>query len=174
MSASLPPGFIRGVLQLCVVTRDYRRAVDDFLRLGIGPWRVYTFGPDSVTDMTYRGKPSAHVMKAALATTGAMEWEIIQPLQGPTIYDDFLDRHGGGVQHIAVDCAGATWTEKVSRFEAAGFRVVQSGNWLGRMPYAYFEAEAAPGTIFEIWEEQPGFVMPEPEEWWPARSGPGT
>jgi hypothetical protein len=172
-SVSVPSGFIRNVLQIGLVTRDYRRAIAGFLQLGIGPWRVYTLGPDTVADMTYRGKPSPHAMKICLATTGALEWEIIQPVQGPTIYDEFLDRRGEGVQHIAVDCAGASWAEKVARFAAQGFRVVQSGSWLGRMPYAYFATESATGTVFEIWDEAPGFVMPEPEEWWPGRSGPG-
>jgi hypothetical protein len=163
----LPSGFIGEVIQIGLVTRDYRKAIVGFLQLGIGPWRVYGFGPETVSDMTYRGKPSPYAMKVCLATLGTMEWEIIQPLQGPSIYHDFLERHGEGVHHVAVRCSGLTWAETVARFEAQGLRLVQSGSWLGKMPYAYFESDPPTGTTFEIWQEAADFVMPEPEERWP-------
>jgi hypothetical protein len=35
-----------------------------------------------------------------------MMWEIVQPLTGPNIYEEFLDRHGEGIHHVAVDCKG--------------------------------------------------------------------
>ena len=167
---SLPTGFVTDVLQVCIVTRDYRRAIAGFLKLGIGPWRVYTFGPDTVSSMTYRGQASPHVMKICLATTGSMEWEIVQPVVGPTIYHNFLEKHGEGVHHVAIKCLNLTWAEKIAHLEAAGFRVIQSGSWLGKMPYAYFETESSTGTTFEIWDEPAGFVMPEPEELWPNPS----
>jgi hypothetical protein len=168
---ALAEAFLGEAIQICTVTRDYRKAIAGFLELGIGPWRVYTFGPETVSEMTYRGRPSPHVMKVCLAMLGRMEWEIIQPVAGPSIYDDFLARHGEGAHHIAVRCAGASWAGKVAGFEARGFPVVQSGSWLSCMPYAYFDTEAATGTIFEIFDEPPDFTLPEPEEWWPAKSG---
>jgi hypothetical protein len=87
--AGLPADFLSEAVQLCTVTRDYRKAVAGFLKLGIGPWQVHSFGPETVSDMTYRGKPSPHVMKVCLARLGRMEWEIIQPVEGPTIYESF-------------------------------------------------------------------------------------
>jgi hypothetical protein len=153
----LPNAFVSQVIQICIVTRDYRRTIAGFLKLGIGPWRVYTLGPDTVSNMTYRGKPSPHVIKVCLATIGGMEREIVQPVERPTIYDDFLAQHGEGVHHVAVSCAGLTWAEKIARFEAEGFHVVQSGSWLGQMPYAYLETEDSTGTTFEIYDEIGGF-----------------
>jgi methylmalonyl-CoA/ethylmalonyl-CoA epimerase len=166
--AAFPAGFLSEAIQVCTVSRDYRKAIAGFLKLGIGPWQVHRFSPATVSEMTYRSKPSPHVMMVCLASLGRMEWEIIQPVEGPTIYEEFLARHGESAHHIAVRCASSSWADKIARFEAQGFRVVQSGSWLGRMPYAYFDTEAATGTTFEIYDEQPGFVMPEPEEWWPA------
>jgi hypothetical protein len=173
-SVSLPRGFVSEILQIGLVTLDYRRAIAGFLRLGIGPWQVYTLGPDNVSDMTYRGRPSTHSMKICLATLGSVDWEIIQPIDGPTIYHDFLAVHGEGVQHIAIRCPPMPWAEKIARLEAHGFRVIQSGSWLGRQRYAYFETEAATGTTLEIFDELPDFVMPEPEEEWPSPKTPGS
>ena len=93
----------------------------------------------------------------------------MQPVVEPTIYHEFLEKHGEGVHHIALRCPNVTWAEKVARLEAQGFRVIQSGSWLGKLPYAYFETESATGTTFEMWDEPDNFVMPEPEEWWPSR-----
>ncbi|MFE2186386.1 hypothetical protein [Streptomyces sp. NPDC059455] len=42
------------VVQICVVTSDIRRTIDGYLRMGIGPWRVQTLGPDSTTDTRFR------------------------------------------------------------------------------------------------------------------------
>ena len=170
--APLPNAFMSHAIQICIVTRDYRRTIAGFLKLGIGPWRVYTLSPETVSNMTYRGKPSPHVMKTCLATMGGMEWEIVQPVEGPTIYDEFLAEHGEGVHHVAVSCAGLTWAEKIARFEAQGYHVVHSGSWLGQMPYAYFETENTTGTTFEIYDESVNFAMPEPEEWWPSANNP--
>jgi hypothetical protein len=50
-------------IQICVVTRDLRRTMGGLVRAGIGPWSVYTFGPDTVSDLTYRGKPAQYSMR---------------------------------------------------------------------------------------------------------------
>src|SRR5262249_26409051 len=134
--------------------------------LGIGPWRVYTLGPDTGSDITYRGQASPHTMKNCMATTRSMEGGIIQPVVGPTIYPDFLEEDGEGVHHVAGKCPNLTWAEKVARLEAQGFRVIQAGSWLGKQPYACFQTEAATGTTFEMWDDT-DFVMPKPEELWP-------
>ena len=76
----LPAGFVSDVLQICIVTRDYRRVITGFLKLGIGPWRVYTLGPDTVSNMTYRGQARPHVMKICLAASGSMGWEMCNQL----------------------------------------------------------------------------------------------
>jgi len=166
---ALPKGFVSEIVQIGIVTKDFRRAIAGFLKLGIGPWQIHKLGPETVSNMTYRGALSPHVMTICLASTGSMEWEIIQPIVGPTIYDEFLAKHGEGIHHVALKCGEIPWSEKVACLEAQGFRTIQSGCWLNVMSYAYFESEVAPGMTFEIWDECCDFVPPEPDEWWPAR-----
>jgi methylmalonyl-CoA/ethylmalonyl-CoA epimerase len=98
--ASLSNSFLGDTIQVCVVTRDLRRTLDGFVQLGIGPWRVYTFSPETVKHQTYGGTAQPYSMRLALANSGTMMWEVIQPLEGPSIYKDFLARHGEGVQHV--------------------------------------------------------------------------
>ena len=86
---SLSNSFIGNTKQVCLVTRDIHRTMAGLVKLGIGPWRVYTFGPDTCTDITYRGKPSTHSMRLALANSADMMWESYNRLKGPVFTLNF-------------------------------------------------------------------------------------
>lgn len=163
----LSNSFLGDTLQVCVVTQDIERTLEGFTRMGIGPWRVYTFSPDTVQDQTFRGRPERYSMRLALAMSGTMMWEVIQPLEGPSIYKEFLARHGEGVQHVGQNCAGLGFDEQFAHFAACGRTMIQSGTWNG-VRYAYFETEDLIGTTVEIFDFPAGFVFPEPEHWYPA------
>jgi methylmalonyl-CoA/ethylmalonyl-CoA epimerase len=161
---ALPDGFLGTLKQVCVVTRDYRKIIAGMLSTGIGPWTVFTFSPETCTDLTYRGRPVAYAAKICLARAAGVNWEVIQPISGPNIYADFLENNGEGVQHLLFDCNGVSWAEKTAAFEAAGYSCTQSGRWLGRLTFAYYGTEAATGTAFEIVDMPPDWRRPEPEE----------
>ncbi len=165
----LDNSFLGETIQVCVVTRDYRRTMQGLVNTGIGPWRVYTFDSDTnLTETQIGGVPQPLAMKLCLAFSGSMMWEIVQPLKGPTIYEDFLKRHDEGIHHVAFDCNGVPWAERLAAFEARGFPCIQSGVWMGRVPWAYFGTEDATGTVFETFHIPDDFVLPDPEEWFPA------
>lgn len=161
---ALPEGFLGNLVQICVVTRDYRRTIEGMVCSGIGPWSVFTFDPATCTDLTYRGRPASFSAKICLARAAGVHWEIVQPLGGPNIYADFLESSGEGVHHLLFDCNGASWAEKTAAFEAAGYSCIQSGRWLGRLAFAYYGTEQATGTVFEITDRPPDWQRPEPDE----------
>lgn len=165
---TLDNSFVGETIQVCVVTRDYRKTMEGLTATGIGPWRVYTFGPENVTDLTYRGESAEYSMKLCLAFSGAMMWEIVQPLIGPNIYEEFLESHGEGVHHVALNCDDMDWEARLAEFDKRGFKMIQSGRWMGVVPYAYFETEGATSTTFETFHIPADFAMPEPEEWFPG------
>ena len=117
----LPNDFIPETKQICIVTRDLDAMVRRYAdKLGIGPWWVNEYRPPELTDTTYRGEPSTFSMRLALAWTGVLNWEIIQPLEGPSIYHDFLERNEEGMQHVGILLSdlGMTWDECHEAFEA--------------------------------------------------------
>jgi hypothetical protein len=136
--------------------------------MGVGPWRVYTFSPETVRDQTFRGKSARYSMRLALATSGNMMWEVIEPLEGPSIYTEYLERNADGVQHVGQTCQGIPFDDQVKTFESRGCAMIQSGNWNG-VRYAYFETKGVIGTTVEIFDFPAGFAFPEPEMWIPAR-----
>jgi methylmalonyl-CoA/ethylmalonyl-CoA epimerase len=162
--ASLPNDFLGKIRQICIVTPDYKRTVEAMLRVGIGPWAVHPFNSKTCTDLTYHGRPGDFAFKSALADMPTVMWEVIQPLSGPNIYSDFLNQSGEGVHHLLFECNGMSWDEKVQGLEGAGYKCIQSGKWLGKTSFAYFDTSPNVGTLLEIVDIPPDWKRPEPEE----------
>lgn len=169
---NLPPQlsnqFLGDAIEICIVTRDYQKTMAGLVRLGIGPWRVYTFDETTVSEQTYRGEPAQYAIKVCFAQSKNIIWEIMQPLSGPSIFQEFLESHGEGIHHIAFNCCKMPWEERIQEFETRGFRVTQSGKWMGQNAFAFFDTEVATTTVFETYVFPPGFEYPEPEAWFPA------
>ena len=167
----LPSSLFRETAQVCVVTRDLDALVHSYAdRLGIGPWWVQQYDAPLLTGRTYRGKPADYSMRLALAWTGTLNWEIIQPYDGPSIYHDFLEAHGEGIQHVGVFLKDMdmAWPEAYRRFGERGFVPVQEGNFAG-VRFAYFETEPACKTTVEVIDRPLGWVRPEPLYWYPPK-----
>ena len=165
-----PPVGIGFIDQVAVVVRDLdasmKRYVEEF---GIGPWSVYTFSPDWIRGMTFRGEEQGYIMRLALADVGGMMYELIEPVQGPNSYEEFLDEHGEGLHHLGyfVDDLDSA----INDMESKGYRLLQSGRGIGTRGeggYAYFETERALGCIVEAIEMPQ--EMPPPERTFPAQA----
>ncbi|WFP61725.1 VOC family protein [Mesorhizobium sp. WSM4904] len=171
-ATELSNGFLGNLVQVCFVTRDCRRMMEGFVRLGIGPWTIRTVDASNI-EATYRGRPADFSVKVCLANGQNMNWEIIELIRGQSIYTEFLDRHGEGIQHLAFNCNGIDYDERVRQFEARGYEAVQAGTIFGGIDFHYFSAEDDLRTTVEIYRVPAGFVFPQPEEWYPAPP-PGT
>ena len=164
------PVSIGSVDQVAVVVRDLdasmKRYVEEF---GIGPWRVYAFSPDWIRQMTFRGREQGYTMKLALAQLGDVMYELIEPVEGPSSYEEFLKEHGEGLHHLGYFVEDIDETTR--RMESAGYKLLQSGRGIGTKGdggYAYFETEDALGHIVEA-IELPQEMSP-PERIYPPES----
>jgi methylmalonyl-CoA/ethylmalonyl-CoA epimerase len=161
----------RKVLQVGLVVRDSeataRRYWDDF---GIGPWRFYTIDPSNTTGMRLRGRPVRHSFRAALATFGDLTLELIEPLDGESVYSEHLKEHGEGLHHLAF--AVDDYDSARERLEKSGFAEVQAGRPHDVNDYAYFDTVEALGFLTELnSEEAPGKPFPPPEHTVPSARG---
>jgi 4-hydroxyphenylpyruvate dioxygenase-like putative hemolysin len=144
--AQKPPVAVKEVLQVCVVVKDVEQTMENYQRVvGIGPWKVFTVGPPTLSG-TLRGKPEAYSMKIALARVGDIAWELIEPLEGPSIYREFLEQKGEGLHHIkfAVD----DHDKSVAEFAGHGIGVLMGGAMESR-GYSYMDTESVLGFILE-------------------------
>ncbi len=160
---------MKEISQVAIVVRDIEKAMKKYWEtLGIGPWSIYTFAPPMLTETYVRGKPTHYTMRLALAMVGPVMVELIEPLEGESIYKEFLREKGEGLHHIA--CFKYDSLEEVQKdleeFEKMGIKVLQSGKY-GDIRYYYLDTEPILGIIYEI-----GYVplpLPEPERVYPPK-----
>jgi hypothetical protein len=165
--AELSNSFLGDMLQVCVVTRDHRRVIEGFVRLGVGPWTIRTVD-EADMNAVYRGEPANFAVKLCLANSQNMNWEVIEPLRGRSIYADFLDRHGEGVHHLAFNCNGMAYEDRVRALEDRGYAAIQRGALFKEIDFHYFATDDDLRTVLEIYRVPPGFNFPEPEAWYPG------
>src|SRR5215469_1073206 len=98
----VPPPVPMTITQIAVVVADIEAALKSYTEnLGWGPWSVFDYKPPLLHDTFVRGEPCEFRMIGAETTVDGLGFELIQPVSGPSIYQEFLDTHGEGVQHIA-------------------------------------------------------------------------
>jgi catechol 2,3-dioxygenase-like lactoylglutathione lyase family enzyme len=157
---------IKQVYQICVVVKDIQKAMENYWKtLGIGPWKVYTFRSPDLSGTAFRGKPEPYSMKLASARIGALEWELIQPLEGRSAYKEFLEQRGEGLHHVAL--AVDDFDKTVAALEKQGVGVLMSGSFRGTT-FMYMDTQDSLGTLTELCKVPPGFLMPEPEACYPS------
>ncbi len=153
----------KGVAQIAFVVKDLDRTVENYHKLfGIGPWHFYTYGKPLVPRMTRNGKPAEYKMRVALSYFGPMRIELIEQLEGDTVYREFIQEHGYGIHHLGVlvDNMEAALKEAESRglrmtMDGAGFGPDDDGH------YAYLDTESAIGTTIELIQRPKGRRAPE-------------
>ena len=138
--------------QIGFVVRDLEHAVREFdARLSAGPWRGWVFGPQG-EGREYRGKPTEWTLRLAL-NSRSPQYELIEPLAGPSIHADWLAERGEGFHHVAyvVDAVAAVTAE----MEAAGHSAValiHSFGVAGDGAAAYYDTAEALGFLVEAVE----------------------
>ena len=138
------------ISQYAFVARD--------LKAVSGYWQKLGFPEMSVThpelwDLKYHDQPGHFDALLGWQRHGNVVYEWIQPLKGPTVYNDQMAAHGEGVHHLAFDVldigrASAEWT-------ARGFPFIQGGAWgesgkPGYGRFAYQSTQNLGGTDVEL------------------------
>lgn len=115
------------VRQVCTVTADFETTVKNLVdQLGIGPFRCWHFRPPRLHDTTYRGEPERYSMKLAITWLDDMQWEVITPVEGRTLYRDHLESHGPGVQHLLMSTGEVPFAEASARLARHGHPLGQT------------------------------------------------
>ena len=172
LSATLAPAFLGNVVEICIVTGDHKKTINGLLKLGIGPFQIHKFTPATVTQQTFRGQPTSFELIVCFATQGSMVWEIMQPVSGPSIMADFLEKKGEGIHHVAFDCNHVAPEQRREEFQKRGFALVQSGVWHGKRgtcEFMFFDTEGETTTCFESYNFSQDWEDPEDTVWYPEK-----
>jgi methylmalonyl-CoA/ethylmalonyl-CoA epimerase len=138
---------VKAIDQVAYVVKDAEKTAENYWNiLGIGPWDIYSWEPPVVYERKYHGKPSVAKEKLAMARVGSLDLELCQPIEGDSIYQDFLKEHGEGLHHVKFPVENVD--EIVEILTKEGFTSLQGGRFGRDGTYNYIYIE----PLHAIWE----------------------
>ena len=116
--------------QIAWVVKDIQAAVKFFQDvMGISNFSKVDTIRAKDFEATYYGKPSNAESLVSIAYSGGTFIELIQPVSGNSIFQDYLDKNpAGGIQHIAYNMPVANLDKVISEFADKGYPVISSFN----------------------------------------------
>jgi hypothetical protein len=151
--------------QLCILVASIPTTIETYSALFAATrWRAYRYGPDTVPELGYRGGAGAFSMWVALSDT-VPQIELIESIEGPSLYTEWIAEHGFGFHHIGV------FTESIPAslepLTARGLEVSQWGRGYGLDGdggFAYLDSMPELGVVLEL-IEIPKRRRPPDREW---------
>jgi methylmalonyl-CoA/ethylmalonyl-CoA epimerase len=150
--ATTPPEALGSsvICQVGLIVRDIEksaRAYADLFGMDVPAW--FLTDTEEKAHTRYRGQPTGARAKLAFFQLGSLSLELIQPVGGPSTWQEFLDAHGEGVHHIAFQIKGMD--DQIALLERKGMPLVQRGDYTGGR-YAYIDAVPQLAVVLELLE----------------------
>lgn len=140
MTTPVPSGM--RITQVAVVVKDLRKTMEAYHRiLGWGPWSVYEHKPPILHHQELHGKSANYSMLGAEVHCDPIDFEILQPLEGPSIYKEFLEEKGEGLHHVSVVSPAEDVEKALADFKKNGVDVMMSGRLGENIRFYYMNTE---------------------------------
>ncbi len=160
--------------QVCIIVKDVDASAARYAEiLGIDLSQNFqTTLLHDHTHATYYGKPTDARAKLTSVDIGRLQFELLQPLDPPSAWKDYLDQHGEGVHHVAffvpkTDVAA-------NSFKDYGYLITQEGLFTGQTgKYTYLDTDKDLGVVIELLEHFNGSPVLQGAPF-PADKGIGT
>jgi methylmalonyl-CoA/ethylmalonyl-CoA epimerase len=154
-SIDLPVGMAGlryGITQVSLAVRDLQGTMALYHRaFGWAPWQVFDHVPPVHHNTELRGKEVHYALRGAEVYVGSLNFELLQPLEGPNLWSEFMDRRGEGVASIATmflerEDGDAVKTAFRDRF---GIDVSMKADIGDHIEYYYLDTEKQFGCLIE-------------------------
>lgn len=142
------------VCQIGLVVRDIEKsakAYADLFGMDVPDWSLTD--PEEKAHTRYRGQSTKGRAKLAFFQVGEVSLELIEPVEGPSTWREFLDTRGEGVHHMAFQIEDMD--DQVAILERKGMPLVQRGEYTGGC-YSYMDSAPQLGVILELLESSGG------------------
>ena len=142
------------IIQVGFIVKDIEKSKQVFAKFfGVEPPATIDGGKYEVTGTTYMGRPApdANCLMAFFNAGPGMSVELIQPNGVQSTWQDFLDKHGEGIHHIAFGIKDMD--AKIKDCEEFGMQCVQRGKYgNAKGEYAYLDAYDSMLCLVELLE----------------------
>jgi hypothetical protein len=125
--------------------------------LGIGPFHLARYTSSMFESLEHRGKPATLNMKTAIAFSGDIQIELIEPTDdSPSAYRDVYAAGETGFHHLCF------WSDDIdadlAHYAALGCAAANTGKMRGGPRFAYIDARAQSGCMIELLEHKPALA----------------
>ena len=138
------------IIQIGIIVPD-AQAVTSQLKRFLG-WETQQSRETSrVSGRIYHGQPADFACRMDFFQLPGMELEIIQPLKGPSCWQDYLDENGYGIHHLLFDVSDSACS--FAALHAYGIEIEQQGRALpfgDHVFWAYVESARTLGFTMEL------------------------
>lgn len=146
MKSTLP----HSVLQIAFVVKDLEKHLAIYAEIfGVEKPATFMTGTEEETQISYQGKPTEGRARFANIRLENVALEFIEPVDGPSVWQAFLDEKGDGIHHIAFIINGMT--QVIADLEGFGLSLQQEGKYHGGR-YAYLRGSDKLGSYLELLE----------------------
>jgi methylmalonyl-CoA/ethylmalonyl-CoA epimerase len=138
------------VCQIGLVVKDIEKsakAYADLFGVDVPDWSLTD--TEEKTHARFRGQPTTGQAKLAFFRLDNLSLELIEPVGGPSTWQEFLQTRGEGVHHIAFQIQGMD--QQVAILAEKGMSPLQRGDYTGGR-YAYIDGTPQLGVILELLE----------------------
>lgn len=143
----------KDIIQICIIVRDIEKALDRYVQIfGIDRPQVKQVQPYDQVKTTYRGQPTNTQVKICSFPMGPVMLELTQPDGQPSVWQEFLDKHGEGVCYI-----GLWIDDEVSTFQFLqenGIELMHTGQTMTGS-YNCIDSAEALGVILNLKYKRP-------------------
>ena len=154
-TAALPVGMAGlhyPITQISLAVKDLDALMERYHRaFGWAPWQVFDHVPPVHHATMLRGEPVHYALRGAEVYVGSVNFELLQPLEGPNLWSEFMDRRGPGIASIATmfhervdgDAVKAAFDERY------GIPVTMKADIGDHIEYYYLDTEVRFGCLIE-------------------------
>jgi len=143
----------KNLCQVAVVVRDVERAAKAYAELfGVPVPQARTTETADKTNIKYKGETTSGRAKLAFIQLENLSLELIEPVGGPSTWQEHLDAHGEGIHHIAFHVKGMDAV--LGKLAEKGMPAVQRGDFTGGR-YAYVDGSKELKLVLELLESTP-------------------
>ncbi len=155
-TAELPSGMAGlryPITQISLAVTDLDGLMDRYHRaFGWAPWQVFDHVPPVHHATMVRGEGVHYALRGAEVYVGSVNFELLEPIEGPNLWTEFLDRRGPGIASIATmfheradgDAVKAAFRDQY------GIAVTMKADIGEHIEYYYLDTEERFGCLIEL------------------------
>ena len=123
----------RRIYQIAFLVYDVEKSMQKWVDLlKIGPWLVVEMNEKNCKNVIENGSPSTEPFKfySACAMVGEIQIELIQPVFGVSVYEEFMEKHGEGLHHIKEYIPDDQLDETIKNYGEKNLNIIRQGHFV--------------------------------------------